>query len=175
METWAVLGFGILTLWLLAQILDRLPASKRTAEANEFPVCEEGFEIRCDEFAEGPFEVGYEGEWSAGRYFEVRGNVLPYHEDYQEKQKLKFAGRQMVRFHPSTEPLTRSRIGNVFVRGERWDVHIFLPFEVHQQLLADFRTRVDRILEVDVAESKVKQHKRRPQFGVYRFTVSDPS
>ena len=128
--------------------------------------------MRCAELCDGEFSVGFDGEWNTGRYFDVIGEIVPYHDEYVDKQRLKFEGRQVVRFHPTTERYQKTRIGNATqAKSGKISVHIFLPFEVHQQLRNELRENVHQTLEVDIAENRKASKDKPTTYGVYRLEL----
>ena len=169
MESWIIFAILVLLAWAVLDIRERLPRSKTHAELEYHPAGDEGFQMRCKELCEGEFSVGFDGDWSTGRYFDVIGDVRPYNEDFQARQCLKFEGQQTVRFYPSTERYQRSRIGNVLQsKSGGISIYIFLPFEVHQQLRSDLKERIDQVLEIDIAENRKNTKGETTTYGVYR-------
>lgn len=170
MEFWLWLVPVFLILLLINDIRERLPKSGKHWDFGFVIEGREGFLMRSEHMSEGSFVLDFTGgNRVIGRSFYVMGEIVPYHEQYREKQKLKFSGHQTITFHP-VENLVSSKIGFILGR-EKYDVHIWLPIEVHAQLISDFRLNPKRQIECQIAENKRKRGQHEQTYGIYRLEI----
>lgn len=159
-------------IWLLLDIRERLPKNKNHSDYVYFPPAKEGFNLMVDEVYESDFEVGYDGSWQHGSYFDAIGRVSSYE---CEGTELGLLEKYSVRVHGVLGGLDGPRVGNVWVKDGviRSDgIHIELPMPLYERALETINAKREPLIEISIGKDrKPVRHGSNETYGVYRLTI----
>ena len=129
---------------------------------------EEFLTVEIDYFHENAFKVWFvDGDWEAGRSFEMSGTVLGKPETPIDG--LQIAERATVRIYTLSGWFDKARIGSVSVRG---NCSIGLPVQLAAQVLDDLRIDCHQV--VTIGFKAVTTANGKPSFPIYLFEVERP-